>query len=219
MAGIDLEVLREFSAPVLSDVMDTLGMMQQAMRPFVRPLDDNLVLIGRARTGLYMPVYQAREDENPYEVEIELIDDLKPGEVPVLACGGPTERIAPWGELLTTASKMRGAAGCITDGLVRDVRQIRSLGFPVFHGGIGPLDTKGRGRMMHRDTPVECAGVKVRSGDIVFGDADGVVVIPLERAVEVIERARAKVSGENHTRAELEQGRLLGEVYKKYGVL
>jgi regulator of RNase E activity RraA len=219
MAEIDLGTLRDFSAAVLSDVMDTLGMMGQAMRPFVRPLDEKTALIGRARTGLYMPVYQAREGENPYEVEIELVDDLKPGEVPVLACGGPTERIAPWGELLSTASRMRGAAGCITDGLVRDVRQIRALGFPVFHGGIGPLDTKGRGRMMDRDTPVECAGVRVRSGDIVFGDADGVVVIPQERAVEVIARAHEKVTGESHTRAELEQGRLLGEVYKKYGVL
>ncbi len=219
MAAIELSELHGLSAPILSDVMDSLGMAGQAMRPFVRPLDENAVLIGRARTGLYMPVYESRPGENPYEVEIALVDDLKPGEVVVLACNGPTERIAPWGELLSTASKMRGAVGCVTDGLVRDVRQIRELGFLVFHGGIGPLDTRGRARMMERDTPVECAGVRVRSGDIVFGDIDGVVVIPQERAAEVLARARDKLAGENHTRAELEQGRLLGEVYKKYGVL
>jgi regulator of RNase E activity RraA len=199
--------------------MDGLGLMGQAMRPFVRPLDESAVLIGRARTGLYMPVYEVRAGENPYEVEIALVDDLKPGDVVVLACNGPTERIAPWGELLSTASKMRGAAGCVTDGLVRDVRQIRELGFVVFHGGIGPLDTRGRARMMEHDTPVECAGVHIRSGDIVFGDVDGVVVIPQERAAEVLGRARDKLTGENHTRAELEQGRLLGEVYRKYGIL
>ena len=219
MARIDLAQFNGLSAAILSDVLDSLGLMGQAMRPFIRPLDESSVLIGRARTGLYMPVYETRPGENPYEVEIALVDDLQQGDVPVLACNGPTNRLAPWGELLSTAAKMRGAAGCVTDGLVRDVRQIRALSFPVFHGGIGPLDTKGRGRMVERDAPVECAGVRVIPGDIVFGDADGVVVIPQQSAAEVLERARNKLTGENHTRAELEQGSLLGEVYRKYGIL
>ena len=219
MPQIDVSSLRTLSAAVLSDVMDGLGLRDRAMRPFVRPLDEALVLVGRARTGLYMPVYQAREGDNPYEVEIALVDDLERGEVVVLACGGPTDRIAPWGELLSTASRARGAVGCVTDGLVRDVRQIREMGFPVFHGGIGPLDTKGRARMMERDIPVDCGGVHVRSGDVVFGDADGVVIIPQERAAEVIARAQEKVRGEDNTRAELEQGRLLAEVFAKYRIL
>ena len=214
-----LSDLRDFSAPILSDVMDSLGLRQQAMKPFVRPLDEQSVLVGRARTGLYMPVYSVRAGENPYEVEIALVDDLKPGDVAVLACGGPTERIAPWGELLSTACVARGAAGCVTDGLVRDVRQIKAMGFAVFHGGIGPLDTKGRARMMERDIPVECAGVHVRSGDFVFGDADGVVVIPQERAAEVIAKAGEKALGEAHTRDELRKGALLGDVFRKFGVL
>jgi len=219
MKPIDLSELAALSAALLSDVMDALGLTEHAMRPFVRPLDEALTLVGRARTGLYMPVYSVRLGENPYEVEIALVDDLKPGEVAVLACGGPTERIAPWGELLSTASVARGAAGCVTDGLVRDVRQIRAMRFPVFHGGIGPLDTKGRARMMERDIPVECAGVAVRSGDIVFGDADGVVVIPREHEAAVLAKAREKAEGEDRTRVELRQGRLLGQVYGKYGVL
>ena len=171
MPQIDISSLRTLSAAVLSDVMDGLGLRDRAMRPFVRPLDEALVLVGRARTGLYMPVYQAREGDNPYAVEIALVDDLERGEVVVLACGGPTDRIAPWGELLSTASRARGAVGCVTDGLVRDVRQIREMGFPVFHGGIGPLDTKGRARMMERDIPVDCGGVHVRSGDVEIGRA------------------------------------------------
>ncbi|MBK7791533.1 MAG: RraA family protein [Betaproteobacteria bacterium] len=199
--------------------MDGLGLREQAMKPFVRPLDVDLQLIGRARTGLYMPVYQLRDDENPYAVEIALVDDLKPRDVVVLACNGPTDRIAPWGELLSTAATARGAAGCVTDGLVRDVRQIVAMRFPVFHGGIGPLDTRGRARMVERDTRVECAGVAVRSGDIVFGDADGVVVIPHEREREVIALAVAKVSGENRTRDALRRGELLDDVYRRFGVL
>jgi regulator of RNase E activity RraA len=219
MTTIDLTRLRSLGAPLLSDVMDSLGLMQQAMRPFVRPLNEDDILIGRARTGLYMPKYTVTPGENPYEVEIALVDDLKPGEIPVLACAGPTDRIAPWGELLSTASQARGAAGCVTDGLVRDIKQIRAMQFPVFHGGIGPLDTKGRARMMERDVPIECAGVRVRSGDIVFGDADGVVVIPSERADEVIARAQEKARGEDATRDELRNGKLLAEVFSRHGIL
>ncbi len=219
MKAFDPDQFRDLSAALLSDVMDALGLRNQAMQPFLRPLDENLVLAGRARTGLYMPVYEVREGENPYEVEIALVDDLKPGDVPVLACNGPTQRIAPWGELLSTAAQARGAAGCITDGLVRDVRQIREMRFPVFHGGIGPLDTKGRARMVQRDVPVECAGVKVQSGDILFGDVDGVVVIPQERAAEVLAKAKQKAAGEGRTRDELQQGHLLHEVFEKYRIL
>ena len=111
--------LQSLNTAVLSDTLDSLALMQQAMRPFMRPLDDTLQLIGRARTGVYMPVYAPpAKGENPYEVEIALVDDLAPGDVVVLACDGPPERIAPWGELLSTASRARGAAGCVTDGLV-----------------------------------------------------------------------------------------------------
>ena len=219
MKAFDPDQFRNLSAAVLSDVMDVLGLMNQAMQPFVRPLDESLVLAGRARTGLYMLAYEVRDGENPYEIEIALVDDLKPGDVPVLACNGPTQRIAPWGELLSTAAQARGAVGCITDGLVRDVRQIRAMGFPVFHGGIGPLDTKGRARMVQRDVTVECAGAKVRDGDIVYGDVDGVVVIPQERAAEVLAKAKEKVAGEGRTREELRQGRLLREVFAKYRIL
>ena len=213
------QLSKELYSAVLSDVMDELGLMQQAMRPFVRPIDDTLVLMGRARTGLFSSVYAVQENENPYKYEIEMLDDLKPGDVSVVACGGPTDRIAPWGELLTTASIARGAVGCVTDGLTRDLRHIKRLGFPVFHGGIGPLDSRGRARMIERDTPVECGGVKVRTGDIIFGDIDGVVVIPQECATEVVEKAQYKITSENRTREELRQGRLLAEVYEKYGVL
>ena len=215
----DLASFRELSAAILSDVLDSIGLMGQAMRPFIRPLDEAGVLVGRARTGLYMPVYETRAGENPYEVEIALVDDLHPGDVPVLACNGPTTRLAPWGELLSTSAKMRGAAGCVTDGLVRDIRQIRALTFPVFHGGIGPLDSKGRGRIIALDVPVECAGVKVCSGDLVFGDADGVVVVPRAIEAAVVAAAFEKLKGERSTLADLQAGMKLADVFAKYGVL
>ncbi len=213
------ELAERLYAAVLSDVLDGMGLTGQAMRPFVRPLDDGLVMLGRARTGLYRPVYHVEPGANPYAVEMALIDSLRPDDVAVLACDGPTERIAPWGELLTTASQVRGAAGCVTDGLVRDIRRIREMRFPVFHGGIGPLDSKGRGEMVAMDVPVEIAGVRVAPGDWVLGDADGVVVIPQGVAEEAFRQALAKVSAEDNTRDELAAGASLAEVFARHGVL
>ncbi|WP_027134566.1 RraA family protein [Geminicoccus roseus] len=217
---LDFSALKQrlYSA-VLSDVLDGFGRKDQAMLPFVRPLDESLVMFGRVRTGQYMNTYSVAEGENPYEIEIALIDDLKSDEVPIFACDGPTTRIAPWGELLSTAARLRGAVGCVTDGLVRDVRQIRAMGFPVFHGGIGPLDSRGRGKMMAMDVPVMCGGVAASPGDLVFGDVDGVVVIPQDIAADVVSAALAKIESEDNTRRALEEGHLLGEVYQKFGVL
>lgn len=217
---LDLAELKgRLYAAVLSDVLDELGHPDQAVKPLVRPLDEASVLCGFARTGLYMKRYHLPEGHNPYALEMDLIDSLKPGEIPVLACDGPTDRIAPWGELLTTASMVRGAAGCLTDGLVRDVRRIRELGFPVFHGGIGPLDTKGRAEMMAADEPVELGGARVAPGDFIFGDVDGVVIVPRAIAPEAIRRALAKIEAEDTTREELLAGNSLRSVFERHGVL
>jgi regulator of RNase E activity RraA len=205
-------------AAVLSDVLDELGLRNQAMKPQIRPLDDDLVMAGFARTGLFHEVDGVLPGENPYELEMRVLDDLAPGEIVAFACGGST-RIAPWGELLTTAARARGGVGAVTDGFVRDVRAIRGAGFPVFHGGIAPLDSKGRGKVVDIDIPVECAGVAIASGDLIFGDVDGVVVVPRNVEEEVLARAFDKVDRENVTRDELIKGARLKDVYARYGVL
>jgi 4-hydroxy-4-methyl-2-oxoglutarate aldolase len=215
----DDDLRRLLYTAVVSDVLDGFGLMKQALRPFVRPLDDTLVLFGKARTGRYEPVTAGSAGANPYELEMDLIDSLAPGEVAVLACGGPTEVIAPWGELLSTATRARGAAGCLTDGLVRDVARIRAMRLPVFHGGNGPVDTPNRAEMMAKDVPVTVAGVMVEPGDWVLGDADGVVIIPAARAESVFRAALEKIAAEDTTRAELEAGNSLRAVFARHGVL
>ncbi|MEO5702218.1 MAG: RraA family protein, partial [Casimicrobiaceae bacterium] len=115
--------------------------------------------------------------------------------------------------------RARGAAGCLTDGFVRDVRQIRALGFPVFHGGIAPLDSKGRGKVAAIDVPIACAGVAVNPGDLIVGDVDGLVVVPRAVEEEALARAFAKVDSEDRTRAELVAGARLVDVYARYRVL
>ena len=213
------DLRRLLYTPVVSDVLDSFGLMHQALRPFVRPLDESLVLFGRARTGRYEPATMPSPDYNPYELEMDLIDSLLPGEVAILACDGPTDLIAPWGELLSTAARARGAAGCVTDGLVRDVARIRAMRFPVFHGGIGPLDTRNRAEMKQKDVPVEIAGARVAPGDWILGDVDGVVVVPADRAEAVFRAALAKIEAEDTTRTELEAGDTLRAVFARHGVL
>jgi regulator of RNase E activity RraA len=212
------DIRRRLTTALLSDVLDGLGYRAQALPPRIRPLDEASVMAGRARTALFMDVYEVTPDENPYALEIALIDSLRPDQIPVFACGG-TGRIAPWGELLTTASLARGAAGALMDGLVRDIRAIRATGFPVFHGGIGPLDSKGRGKIVALDVPVECAGVRVCPGDLLFGDADGVIVVPQAVEAQALAAAYEKLAGERSTLADLQAGLPLGEVYAKYGIL
>jgi 4-hydroxy-4-methyl-2-oxoglutarate aldolase len=177
------------------------------------------VLFGRVRTGRYQPATMPSPDHNPYALEMDLIDSLRPGEVAVLACDGPTDLIAPWGELLSTAARARGAAGCVTDGLVRDVARIRAMRFPVFHGGIGPLDTRNRAEMVEKDSPVTIAGTEVAPHDWILGDVDGVVVVPADRAEAVFRAALVKIAAEDTTRAELEAGDSLRAVFARHGVL
>jgi len=203
--------------PVVSDTLDSLGLMDQAMRHDIRPLHPDFIVVGRARTLLWMATYEPVKP-NPYVNEIRAIDSLRPGDVAVHSTDH-SWTVAPWGELLSTASKMRGATGAVVDAVVRDVKRIIAMGFPTFARGIMPLDSKGRGFVADVDVTIQCGGVEVHSGDLVFGDYDGIVVIPKAVEDEVLEQAFRKATSENHTRDELLQGRLLGEVYEKYGVL
>src|ERR1051325_413423 len=201
---------------VVSDSMDQLGYRHQAMREYLRPLYPSCKVAGWARTISCSDMYHIPPD--PYAIEIEAVDSLLPGEVAVVGTQ-KSVRNAPWGELLSTASKARGARGAIVDGLVRDVQKIEELGFPVFATGIKPVDSVGRGCVTAYNVPVDCGEVIVSPGDFVFADFDGVVVVPKAVVKEVIEMAADKVRRENSSRAELMKGAYLRDVYQKYGVL
>ncbi len=201
---------------VLSDALDELGMRDRAMRQHLRPLDPDSVFAGRARTILCMDVHYIAKE--PYAKEIEALDSLLPGEVAVVATGNST-RNAPWGELLSTAAMARGARGAVVDGLVRDVKKIVALRFPVFAAGVKPVDSRGRGEVVDYNVPVECGGVLVSPGDVIVADFDGIISIPSNAVEEVVRLATGKATRENSSRAELMKGAYLRDVYAKYGVL
>jgi regulator of RNase E activity RraA len=216
--GLVADARTRLYSAVISDTLDTLGNYEHCLAPHIRPLDERSVLFGRARTGLYVEVFEATPGENPYDLEIALVDDLAADDVAVLACPD-SPRIVPWGELLSTAARYRGAAGCITNGLVRDVRRIRELGFPVFGGGMGAYDTKHRGTVVKLDVPVICGGVRIAPGDYLFGDVDGIVVIPADLVEETLRRAFAKVSAETLVRDELAAGMSVRTAFDRYQIL
>ncbi len=201
---------------VVSDALDQIGVRNQAMREYLRPVCPCPVFCGWARTIACSDVYHAPQE--PYAMEIEAIDSILPGEVVVVSTQ-QSKRNAPWGELLSTAARARGAHGAVIDGLVRDVKKIEELGFPVLAAGIKPVDSMGRGIVTGYNVPVECGEVLVNPGDFVFADFDGVVVIPKVHVDEVLRLALNKATRENSSRAELMSGAYLRDVYQKFGVL
>lgn len=208
----------ELFTAVLADTLDTMNYRNQVVTPGLNPLSEDMLIVGYARVGIYMPIYHDDENVNVYENEIRLIDDLGADDVPVLACNGNLN-ISPWGELLSTRAQYLGAAGCITDGCVRDVKVIREMGFPVFSGGRNPADTKYRGKMMWADVPAKIGGVEMQSGDLVMADADGIVFVPSDHVEETVTRALEKVRAESVVRQQLLDGVSLVDVFADHGIL
>ena len=207
---------KKLSAAVISDALDAAGYREQALHPTLRPLHPQTVVAGRAMPVLCVDVYEIPEE--PYQQEIAAVDSLKRHDILICSTNGST-RTCFWGELLSTAARARGARGAVIDGFVRDAKHIVAMGFPVWTTGLSPVDSHGRGAVVAYNVPIECGGVTVHPGDIVFGDADGVVVIPQAVQTAVIEAALEKVTGENRTRDALRNGATLREVYDTYGIL
>ena len=212
------ECKEKLYSAVIADTLDSMGFHKQVLQPGIFALDPEIKLCGLARVGLYMPIYHDDENVNVYEHEIALIDNLKINEVAVFVCNSD-KNIAPWGELLSTRASYLGAAGCLTDGCVRDSNLIREMKFPVYSNGTNPVDTKYRGKMMMADVPGEIAGVDVKKGDLVFGDRDGVLIVPSKILDEVIEKALTKIASENIVREELRAGNTLTDVFAKHKIL
>jgi 4-hydroxy-4-methyl-2-oxoglutarate aldolase len=204
------------SSAVLADVLDALGHRDSALPPEVRPLQPHWTLFGRVATLAAAAV--TREPARPYAVELACVDALEPGDVLVATTSGERSS-ALWGELLSTAARARGAVGAVIDGLTRDAAKIRAMDFPVFAAGFSPLDSRGRLDGTGYGQPIRIGRCLVHHGDWVFGDGDGVVVVPAGLAAEALPRALEKVTGENRVRAELARGRKVTDVFAEYGIL
>ncbi len=217
MQTITLEMMRtKLYSAVVCDALDALGYRNQSPRVQFRPFTVDDLLVGRCKTTLWADM--AHEDPRPYELELRAIDACQPDDVLIAAAGG-SMRSGIWGELLSTAARNSDCIGAIIDGAVRDVQKMRAMRFPVFARGTSVYDSLHRQRVIDIDVPVEIAGVTFRSGDLVFADIDGVVVVPQEVEEEAIHRAWEKVHAENITRDAIRAGMKATAAYEKYGVL
>lgn len=210
------EMRDKLYAAVISDVLDRLGAREQAMRADIRPVYQGAIIVGRAYPVIFADIFEVSDD--PYRGEIEAVDSLKPNDV-IVVFSNQSKRACFWGELLSTAARAHGARGAVIDSYIRDVAQITAMKFPTFATGMKVADNAGRSTVIAHGCPAKCGDVLVKPGDIIFGDIDGVVVIPKELEKEVMSIALEKVNKENLTRNDLLNGLLLRDVYAKYGVL
>jgi 4-hydroxy-4-methyl-2-oxoglutarate aldolase len=201
---------------VVSDILDELGHREQVMAPRIRPLFPEARLVGRARTVLAVPV-EARPDRSAdnYRKQIEAIETLGPDDVMVVS----KIEVCFWGELLSLASRSRGARGIVIDGYTRDIDGIMKLGFPTFVSGVHAADALGRIEVVEYGCQIDAGDVVVNDGDLVLGGSDGVVVIPVAVAEQVVALAEEKVRGEETVRVKLGEGMSVSEAYSRYGVL
>jgi len=207
---------QSLGAAVVSDVLDSMGLRQQCLGAGLLPTDLSQVVVGRAFTVAVQRVYDVPAE--PFKGLLAALDAIGPGEVFVTPTSRATD-IAVWGELLSTASSRRGAVGALTDGLIRDTRAVRQLGFPVICAGTIPYDSKGRHEIVSHGAPCEIDSVRIRPGDLVVSDSDGTVIVPQELIDEVLQEALAKRALEREFREAVAGGMLATEAYERYGVL
>ena len=209
-----------FSA-VIGDVLDQLGHTRQFLPQALKPVLPTMVIAGRA-----MPVLESDYfgDEGrtalarkPFGLMFEALDDLKAGEVYIAT--GSSLRYALWGGLMSTRATALGAAGAVLDGYHRDTGEIVQKAFPTFSRGSYAQDQGPRGKVIDWRVPIEIDGVRIAPGDILFGDLDGLLVIPRAAEAEAIQRAWQKVNAENQVRLAIEGGMSTVDAFAHFGVM
>lgn len=201
--------------PVVGDILDAMGYTHQFLPPELRPLREEMKLAGRAMPVLMIDVFGPQK--KPFGLLTEALDQLREHEI-YIAAGG-TGRCAYWGELLTATARVRGAAGAVLDGYHRDTPQVLAQNWPVFSRGAWAQDSSVRTQVVDFRCNIEIGQVTVHNGDLIFGDMDGILVIPSEVEQEVLEQALEKASGEKKVRAAIESGMSATEAFRVFGIL
>ena len=209
---------------VVGDILDTMGLLKQFLSPGIRPLRPDMVVIGRAMPVLEANCFAASEPEGqlplsrqPFGLLFQALDELRPHEVYVAT--GCAPQFALWGGLMTSRAQYLKAAGAVLDGYSRDTPEVLASGLPVFSCGGYAQDQGPRGKVVDYRVAVEINGVRIAPGDIVFGDLDGVLVIPRHAEQEAIRRALEKASTENKVRDAIQQGMSTVEAFPTFGVM
>jgi len=215
---------KELFTCVVGDTLDKQNLLHQYLPPQIQPLSRDMVLIGRAMPVLSGDVFQEKIEGSanelsakPFGLMLEAVDDLNQNEIYVNT--GSPPRNALWGELMSVRARKRGARGAVLNGYVRDTKAILAMEYPTFGFGSYGQDSAPRYKVHDFRIPIEISGVLIRPGDILFGDIDGVVVIPSEVETETFSLALDKVRGERSVRRELEEGSSAVAAFKRHGIM
>jgi regulator of RNase E activity RraA len=210
LANEDPLVVRasKLDTATISDAMDRLGIAGQCLN--IKPRDPRFRLTGRAFTILYGPAGK------PAGTVGDFIDNVAPGSVVVLDNGG-RENATVWGDILTEIAHRRGLAGTVIDGACRDVALCLELGYPVYSRSYSMRTGKDRVQVEGMEVTVNIGGARVAPGDILRGDADGVVAIPRQHEIEVLNTAEGVEAAEEAIRKSVRGGKRLDEARKQFG--
>lgn len=208
---------------VIGDILDKMGRLHQFLPQGVQPIREDMVVAGRAMPVLEADAFEELSDgRNPvmkrsFGLMLEALDDLKENEVYI--CTGSSLSYALVGELMCTRMRILKAAGAVVNGFHRDTRGILELNFPCFSRGRYAQDQAPRGKVIDFRVPIEIEGVRVNPGDIVFGDLDGVLVIPRDVEEEVVRRAYEKATGEKQVAEAIRGGMGARESFDRHGIM
>ena len=201
--------------PVIGDILDELGYSHQFLPQAVQPLQEGMRIAGRAMSVQIADTWGPQG--KPFGLMTEALDQIQPGEI-YIATGG-SMNCAAWGEIMTAAARTRKGAGAVIDGFHRDTPRVLEQNWPVFSRGRYAQDARIRSKVAAFRCSIEIGGVHIEPGDLVFGDLDGVLVIPQAVEIEAIARAMEKARAEKTVRKEIEAGSSTSEVFRKYGIL
>ena len=215
---------KELFVALVGDILDKMGYLHQFLPPNIKPLNEDFVAIGRAMPVLEADVFEesSQRSQNPvmkkpFGMMFEALDSLKEGEVYI--CSGASPRYALWGGLMSTRAIKLGAAGAVVDGWSRDTKEILNLRFPTFSLGGYAQDQGPRGKVIDYRVPIEFGGIRVNPGDIVYGDLDGVLIVPEEAVNEAFTGAIEKARGEQLVKKALQEGMSTVDAFNKFGIM
>lgn len=204
------EGLRSVGTSTISDIFDEMKLGNVISG--LKAIRNGAPLVGPAVTIKEVVGVSGTYDLEDFPIG-EVIDCGIPGDVFVFDIGGA--QVSTWGGLASTAAQIRGIEGVVIDGGCRDVDQTALLSFPVFSRHVTPMTGKRRIKILDVNGVIQCGGVRIRPGDIIMADSTGVVAIPQERALEILEKAQKAENAEERFEGELKKGKSFSELQKK----
>jgi regulator of RNase E activity RraA len=184
-----------------------------------------MVLIGRAMPVLSVDVFEEGITESanpllakPFGLMLEALDDLRPNEV-YINSGSFSRNAALWGEMMSTRAIRVGARGAVLNGYSRDTKAVLNLNFPTFSWGSYGQDSAARYKVVEFRIPLDVGRVRVNPGDILFGDVDGVLVVPRDAETEVFSKAIEKARREKLVKKALDEGSTAVAAFERYGIM